>query len=145
MTDLPTLYHQTIALCIDEEGVMPHQCIVRHGDAVSMAALALPPGGVLSYVRRGFERGGVDELIYGLGRFTRPGQGANLGDVVAGGWYRRDRGWRIGIIEYQHEPRIVLPWCWDNAFWNAAVGHELSQVLPDLRLADHGLTVVGRA
>ncbi|MFL7904702.1 hypothetical protein ACJ41P_26480 [Azospirillum argentinense] len=145
MTDLPALYHQTIGAAIDADGISPHHCIVRKGESLTVAALALSPGGVLAYLRRTIEREGVDELVYGLDRFTKPGQGTSLGDVVAGGWYRRDRGWRIGIIEYQHEPRIVLPWCWDNAFWNAAVARELSQVFSGLQLIDHVSSVVGRA
>ncbi|SMH62864.1 hypothetical protein [Azospirillum agricola] len=144
MTDLPALFHELVAACIDEDGVWPHQMITRHGDRLELGALALPPGGVMAHLRRTI-LGGADELIYGMDRYTKPGQSTEFTDCIAGGWYRRAVGWRIGVINYRNEPRIVRAWDWSNVWWTNAVAHELRQILPDFRFADPLDAVVGHA
>lgn len=134
MKDLPTIFHEAVSSAIDEEGVYPHQCVIRFEDRLTITALSLSPIGIMTHIRWAIERDGADELIYGLDRFTRPDQGTGFQDAVVGGWFRRGLGWRVGVIEYRHEPRIILPWNWRNDFWTAAVGRELSQVFPALVL-----------
>ncbi|ALG75071.1 hypothetical protein VY88_26430 [Azospirillum thiophilum] len=136
MTDLPATFHELISASIDESGVWPHQMIVRRDGKLTLRALALPPEGVMAHLGRTI-RDGADELIYGMDRYTQPGQGTEFADCIAAGWYRRDVGWRIGVIDYRHDPRIVRPWNWGNAWWIAAVGHELRQVLPDHAVVGH--------
>lgn len=139
MKDLPSIFHDAVAAAIKEEGVYPHQCIIRQGERFTLAAYDMPLVDVLTCIRNAIERDGADELVYGLDRFTKPGQGTSLQDAVAGGWWRRDLGWWVGVIEYQHEPRLVLPWNWRNDFWISAVAYELSHVFPCLVL--NGLAV----
>jgi hypothetical protein len=44
------------------------------------------------------------------------------------------RSFRTGVINYQYEPRIVRPWDWDNAFWNAIITDEAKRTRPEFRI-----------
>jgi hypothetical protein len=66
------------------------------------------------------------ELVYGLDRFVLPGQPAELTDIVTAAWWKRGRGWKFGVIPYRPPPdKLVLPWDWNNRFWNDIMRSEL--------------------
>lgn len=122
---LPQLYHDVISSSIDAGGVHPHQAIaISPNDRVTMYSLDLPPHQAWKAVRETI-RHGVKELIYGLDRYAKDGQGTTLNDLIAGAHYAGGL-WRPFIIEYQHEPRRVLPIDWLNPHWSAVVSRELS-------------------
>jgi ParB/RepB/Spo0J family partition protein len=107
LNPLPDAYHRIISIAIDAEGVFPHQCIFRCGEKQTMAALDLNPAEtVYSWLRQTLAKEKPDELIFGLDRFCKPGQGTTLGDCITGAWLAVST-WNPFVIEYQHEPRIV--------------------------------------
>lgn len=126
MESLPEKYHNVISKFIDEKGVFPHQMLVLdQNDKLGVFALALDkPNEMMHVVIKTLVKENPKELIYGLDRFTKAGQGTTLGDLVAG-CYWNGTGWRPFIIEYQHEPRVVKPIEWNNAHWNENLKKEL--------------------
>ncbi len=117
---LADTFHDLISTAIDAEGVYPQQAIgINHGGRMTMMALDLSGEATLHLMRGEVAKGIYQELIFGVDCYTKPGQGTTLADVIVSGWWSAATGWRIGIIEYQHEPRIVKPWCWDNGHWVA--------------------------
>jgi len=125
MNHLVQQYHDVIAASIDRDGVWPHQCLDRRAGVLSMSAIALrDPQQVYQVLRARVFSERPDELVYGLDRFCRPGQGTTLGDCIAGAYWG-GAGWNPFIIEYQHEPRIVKPVFFGNATWNDFITREL--------------------
>lgn len=119
-------YWNFIASCIDEKGVYPHQAMaLLPGDKYEVFAIDGSPDDVIKLVRKHFPRS--LEFIYGLDRSTRPGQGTEFADVLTCAHYTAgaDEPWRVGVINYQHEPRIVRPWDWNNQFWTEMVMKEV--------------------
>lgn len=110
---------------IDEEGVtIPHGLILDDDDNLTVVALALTVEQGYRFMVAKFQELGAKEAIFAFDRYTKPGQGTTLGDVMADHHLFRG-GTRPFIVEYQHAPRIVKPVCWDNPFWNAALNLEL--------------------
>ncbi|CAN5371224.1 hypothetical protein BH10PSE14_BH10PSE14_04680 [soil metagenome] len=129
MTDakqsLPDMYHEHLARCIDEKGIeIPHGFVVHQDGTMTLLALAVPPDHAYRVMLSQWLRD-AKEMIFALDRFARDGQGTTLGDLMAGYYFVRGERPRPFIIEYQHEPRIVYPIAWDNAFWNSALAREL--------------------
>lgn len=131
--NLPELYHRVIGTAIDEKGVFPHQCIWLDEDGkVNMGALALNrPDEVMAAVVKILVKEKPTELMYGLDRFSKPGQGTELKDLIAGAYWNGE-AWRVFTIEYQNDPRIVKPIDWDNDWWKHAVRHEITQVMDSM-------------
>ncbi len=127
------MFHGLVSASIDETGVFPHVGIVRRSDHNQILALAVDPEIVIRLAIKHSQESTVDAVIVGLDRFTRPGQGTELGDVITAYCWDRESGWRCGIIEYQHAPRIVRPWDWANALWAGVMARELE------RLGVHGI------
>ena len=123
--NLPEMYYDMISRYIDEEGVYPHQCfwIDKETGKVSVVALAVTPDQAMTKVFEFLPK--ASELIYSLDRSARDNQGTELGDLVAG-CYWKDGEWTPFIIEYQNEPRIVKPMNWDNTWWNESLRKELT-------------------
>lgn len=135
LTDLVAQYERWVATAIDEDGISLHHAFVIQADGtLAMHALDLPPPQAWQYILRLLV---VDqqprEMIFALDRYTRPGQGTTLGDLMAGVYFIGPKP-RPFVIEYQHDPRIVKPICWDNAFWNAALAREVSATMQDMGL-----------
>lgn len=131
---LPEMFHFMVSSAIDAEGVYPYPAVVLDvAGEVSVMALDLRPPQVLRTIVRAACAVTTAELIFGMDRFTKAGQGTELDNLFAGAWYRKGLGWKVGIIEYRHQPRLVKEWNWDNPFWTLAVTTELSQAgAPDL-------------
>ena len=110
MKSIVEMFHEHTARCIDERGVYP----------LTMEAHDLTPLQVYQRVITIVATMKPSELVFGLDRFCKEGQGTTLGDcVTAAHW--NGRLWLPFIIEYQHEPRIVKPVDWNNAFWNEKI------------------------
>jgi hypothetical protein len=122
------MFHFMVSQAIDADGIYPHPAaVLDHQGGVSVMSLALPPTDTLRTVVRAAFATNTSELIFGMDRVTQPGQGTEFKDVFAAAWFRKGQGWKVGVINYQHAPRIVRPWDWDNAFWISAVTSELMQ------------------
>ena len=84
---IPDVFHGIVASAIDAEGVFPHQCLYRCGDKHTMVALDLTPAEtVYGWLKKILAKEKPDELIFGLDRFCKPGQGTTLGDCITGAW-----------------------------------------------------------
>jgi len=76
--------------------------------------------------------------MLGLDRTTKPGQGTEFADVLTCVLWDAQKDeftakeWRewlkIGVINYQNEPRIVRPIDWDNEYWNGRFKEELDNI-----------------
>jgi hypothetical protein len=125
-------YHDLISTWIDEKGVYPHKMLSLDSEGrLTLSALDLkPPQAIETFLAETIK---AEEVIFGLDRFTRDGQGTTLSDVITCVHFRRETpdtvSWRPGIIEYQHEPRIVKPWNWENRHWNGVIMGEIDQVM----------------
>jgi hypothetical protein len=123
---LPEMLHAHVPVLICAKGIYPSPAIWinRHG-AICMGSIATPPHQTMAFLCAVVAEG-CRELIYGMDRFAKPGQGTTCADLLAGAWWDGS-SWRAYTIEYQHDPRIVKPIDWDNAFWCTAVAGELRQ------------------
>ncbi len=115
---------------IDEKGVYPSPgFVLKQDDTLEIAALDLNPDQCMLWAFRAIVRG-AKQVALGLDRYCKEGQGTILGDLVAVYHYRLETdSWRVGVIEYQHAPRLVKPICWNNAFWHKTMKDELEMVL----------------
>lgn len=67
------------------------------------------------------------QMLFGLDRHGKPGQGTTLQDLVAGFYYEAGapQPFRPFIVEYASKPEPRVLWFnWDNAFWCAAIEYE---------------------
>ena len=130
---LPETFWSMIEGMIDEQGVYPQQLLHITDGELSCCSLMLDPPQIVPLAKKLVAQG-AEELIFGLDRTTRPGQGTEFADVLTCAHYK-DGEWRVGVINYQHEPRIVRDWDWNNEFWTEAVLYELglSKTHPLLR------------
>ncbi|TCP30727.1 hypothetical protein [Sphingomonas sp. BK235] len=123
--DLPTTFHEWIANAVDADGFFPHGLVIAEDGTMTVIAFDVPPDQIYQLMLAQWEQDPrLREAIFGLDRFTKPGQGTTLGDVVTG-WHFIREGARPFIVEYQHEPRVVKPLEWANDWWNAVLTREL--------------------
>ena len=124
----PTLvddFFKYVASLINDDQIYPHPCWAKTLDgSIKVMALAMSPGRAYQAIRAASKR--CDELIFGFDR--RSGQ-STLSDALVGAhWLRQTDEWRVFVMEYQHDPRIVKAINWSNAYWTLLVRDELSQV-----------------
>lgn len=124
------LFHDLIARSIDAKGVYPHQCLYTHdGGKLVLSALDFKAEQVYRYLLTVMLEKKPEEIVFGLDRFCKEGQGTTLGDCITGAhWNAKSAGtplWRPFVIEYQHEPRIVKPMDFENRFWNSRIISDL--------------------
>jgi hypothetical protein len=130
---LTEVYHDWLVATVDENGFeIPHGLIRLADGTMTVVALAVPPAEAYKVMISQFDPTQAVEMIFALDRFTKPGQGINLGDVMAGFHVTRGAGPRPFIVEYQFAPRIVKPIEWTNVWWNAALIGELTATLRQL-------------
>lgn len=139
--DLPTRFHEYVDGVIDEKGVYPFPGMaLRQDGKLEIAAIT---DGNLAY--RWFweqiTQHNAAEVIFGLDRTTKPDQGTEFNDVLTCCHWRDgldgnpwQTSFRIGVIDYQHEPRIVRPWNWTNEFWLERMGTEIKNCRPGFRV-----------
>jgi hypothetical protein len=121
---------------VDEKGIYPLPMVSLLKDGtLEMGALAVSaPEAYEAFFRKIVKRE-VKAVIFGLDRTTKPGQGTEFADVLtcvlwtegkddwgSGEW----REWlRVGVINYQNEPRVIRPIDWKNEFWDEMVRSEM--------------------
>jgi hypothetical protein len=136
--DVVKAFHDMASISIDERGIYPLPMVAMlKGGAMEVSYLDLPPRDAMGTFVRKIVKREVDAIMFGLDRSTKPGQGTEFADVLTcalwgGGEWSEPGGWRgrirVGVINYQHEPRIVRPIDWDNEFWNGKVIEEMGNL-----------------
>lgn len=116
---------------IDEKGIFPPQALSLNdtGKLTVMAlALAGPEAPTLTYLHlaRHLLQDKPRELVFGLDRYSKPEQGTTLADCLSVQHWDGQR-WHLGIMEYQHAPRVVKPIDFENTFWRDRLLGEMRQ------------------
>lgn len=136
-------FEDIVATSIDERGIYPAPMLVEYSDGgLDMMALALEPLQCYStFALKVLDRT-VKHAIFGLDRSTKENQGTEFADVLTCVAYHRNispevvvrEQFAFGVINYQHEPRIIRPIDFKNAFWIAGMKKELFQFIPNARI-----------
>lgn len=123
---------------VDEAGIRIPHAVFRSGDKLTAAALALGGQGTDTYaaIGRFLVRERPDELVFGMDRFTKPGQGISTRDCLTVHHWT-GRAWRFGVIAYQFDPPIFEEIDWDNGFWAAALVDEMARMWTAIKNAPH--------
>lgn len=136
-------FHRFASRMIDAEGISPFPCFSIGPDGKLIAGMVDPSMSVAEIYGHFWglvAREQHQAAILGLDRSTRPGQGTEFADVLTciHWWHDPAVNWgkslRGGVINYRHEPRIVRPWDWDNAFWSQQMIGEAKSCAPPFRI-----------
>ena len=126
--DLCKEFYDVVLNSIDNDGIRnPHLIVVFSDGTSAMYAVENNVfAAMYSIIQKLItERANdISEIIYGLNRFTKEGQGTEFADAFAGAYFSNGE-WKPFVINYQDEPRIVRDYDWNNQFWNAAITTEL--------------------
>lgn len=136
-------YYRFTTSSIDETGISPSPLHAVGADDKLIVA-ALMPDITPNQVYRIFWKmvTGYDKIkdpqavILGIDRTTRPGQGTEFADVFTCiCWYNDPKvnwknSFKIGVVNYQHAPRIIRPWDWNNKFWINTMTVEATRFRP---------------
>ena len=125
------IYHGLLEIAIDEKGLeIPQAVCLREDGNVELAALAVTPEQAYKWVLcTAASDTHITDIIMGVDRYTKPGQGNEFGDTIAGvHWTRvgdKKGTFRGFVVDYQFgPPKIVRPVNYDNAFWNEIIKNE---------------------
>ena len=116
---------------IDEDGIQPNMgWAKRHADGklVVFAIVASPEDWARLFWKEVGSKSPSevnDELVFGLDMVTKEGQGTEFADALVFVHWKRDPDkkladsscFRVGVVNYQHEPRVVRPVDWENEHW----------------------------
>lgn len=155
MTDIVQQYEAILQTWVDENGFPRPPLLAQHHDnTISMATLAIPQETIYRTVMEKFMTDlTVKELIFGVDRYAKPGQGTKYKDVFTVFWWQGERleqyGFRFGVVNYRPPPHtIVEPIDWNNTFWNdimwkiVSSDHErMKRRIEAAKKAGHGKTV----
>jgi hypothetical protein len=125
---------------VDEKGIYPLPMVaIKNDGSMEMSAMAVSaPEAIEEFMRKIVVKREVKAIMLGLDRTTKPGQGTEFADVLTcvlwdaqkddfgpGEW----REWfKVGVINYQNEPRIIRPIDWENEFWKNHFKEELDNL-----------------
>ena len=115
--DLTEVLFGLVESSVGEKGVYPQQCAFtdREGQ-MTLLALAVSGTQALDVAAEKVKSGEAVELVVGIDMWTKEDQGTEFEDVVVVCHFK-DGNVRVGVIDYQNEPRIVRPLRWDNEHW----------------------------
>jgi len=126
---------------LDEKGYFPQPGIVLAKDGgLEIVALDLNAGDIINWFWNTVTIKEAQEVIFGIDRTTKPGQGTEFADVLTCAHWEPSlheswsRSFRIGVVNYQWDPRIVRPIDWDNEWWKTHMAGELLSRVPPFRL-----------
>lgn len=134
--DLETQFFQSVECQLDAAGIYPFPGMSLSQDGQMEFAMITDADLCFRWFWEQTTKPETTEAIFGIDRTTRPGQGTEFGDVLTCiQWKRKtevDDSWeyRVGVINYQVDPRIVRPWDWDNEFWRSRMLQELKGFCP---------------
>jgi hypothetical protein len=125
MSDLVKQFETGLHLWLREDGFPRPPLLAKHHDnMITMALMALPAPSIFQAAMRKFMTDlTVKEIIFGVDRYTKPGQGTKYADVLTIFWWQGGRegnhGFRFGVVNYRPPPHTIIePIDWDNTFWN---------------------------
>ena len=136
-SDVVETFEGLVEGMIDAEGIYPFPAYyIDSNDERCVASLAMDNAQIcVDWFWSTILTSNARELIFGVDRETRPNQGTEFADVLTCAYYvqcgdteaiRDNYRINIGVINYQHEPRIVRPIDWDNRFWRRQLLNELN-------------------
>lgn len=125
---LPEHFLGLVESLIDESGVYPHPAMsVQEDGGLSVMALDMDVNGWAQQFWSQIQgmRGQCVEAAFGLDMRTMPNQGTEFADVLVFVYWTLDPSkkladpscFKVGVINYQHEPRVVRPIDWNNSHW----------------------------
>lgn len=113
---------------IDSSGVFPFPGIAVNRDGGIEFAAITDAGSCLRWFKKALANLDCVEVIVGIDRTTREGQGTEFADVLTCFHWQREHQdvLRVGVINYQFDPFIVRPFDWNNEFWRKRVLDEVN-------------------
>lgn len=129
------IFFHANALGIDENGIRIPNMIVSNGDGYDVHGLGFhgPNLALLTYkhVASVYLRQRPQQLIFGMDRYALPDQDIPTKDFLSVHFWT-GKIWRLGVLAYQHEPRIVHPIDWQTTTMRAALRKEMESVFGNL-------------
>lgn len=137
MDDFPKLMRDSVVTMMDAKGVYPYPAFALHADGhLDCLMFDLPPKQVFGEIKKLLHKG-CTEIIFGLDRSTKPGQGTKYDDVFVCSYFK-DGEWKVGVINYippkDGQETVVDDWDWDNEWWQAAARGELDGALANTKI-----------
>lgn len=139
--DLPTRFHESVERMIDKKGVYPQPGMALRQDGKMEIAAITDAQLAYRWFWEQITQNYAIEVIFGVDRTTQPDQGTEFNDVLTCCHWREgmdgnpwQTSFRIGVIDYQNEPRIVRPWNWANKYWSERMGTEIKNCRPGFRV-----------
>jgi hypothetical protein len=134
-------FYDYVTSMIDEVGIYPLPGVALGADGILNFAAIDDPHLVIPWFWEQIANHGAKEVLIGLDRSTLDGQGTEFADVLTCAHWKEgmdgkpwNEAFRIGVINYQHEPRIVRPFDFSNEFWIKKMTGELVSRCPKLRI-----------
>lgn len=124
-------------MSVDAEGIAIPHCVYSNAEGgLTAAALALPPAEIYVQVARFLVRDRPDELVFGIDRFTKPGQGIETADALSVSHWVNGR-WRFGMIAYCFSAARFDAINWGYAYWNQMLANEMNSNWKHIKNAPH--------
>jgi len=139
--DLVAKFHEYVSSMIAEDGVYPSPGMSIDKDGKMEIAALCEPNTAFDWFWNKVTMEQSKECIFGLDRSTKAGQGTEFSDVLTCVHWSEgmdDKSWstsfRIGVINYQYEPRIVRDFDFSNEYWIATMTSEALFCRPPMRM-----------
>ena len=139
--DLVAKFHEYVSQTIDEDGIYPFPGMSINKDGKMKIAALRDSIAAFDWFWNQITIEQSKECIFGFDRFTNDGQGTEFSDVLpcvhwsegmdGKGW---DTSFRIGVINYQPEPRIVRDFDFSNEYWTSEMTSEVLSYRPKMRV-----------
>lgn len=134
-------FHQYVTRSIQKKGVFPFPGMSIDEEGKLEIAACCEPESAFMWFWKKITLEGSKECIFGLDRITKDGQGTEFGDVLTCVHWSEgmdgkkwDTSFRIGVINYQFQPRIVRPFDFENQFWIEKMTAEVKSFRPSIRV-----------
>jgi len=139
--DLVAKFHEHVLQSIDEDGIYPFPGMSINKDGKMEIAALCEASTAFDWFWNQITIEQSKECIFGLDRSTKDGQGTEFSDVLTcvhwaegmdgKGW---DTSFKIGVINYQPDPRIVREFDFSNEFWTTKMTTEVLSYRPQVRM-----------
>lgn len=130
---LDEMFHHIVKITIDDKGVYPFPAIWRaEGRPDVVAALCVDDSKEVFRAISKFLQLGAQEIIFGIDRYTKPGQGNKHPDTVTVYSWSDKTGWKFGVLDYEYVEdgeNIVEEINWENRFWVDRMGKEITGLI----------------
>ncbi len=130
---LDEMLHDIVKITMDNKGVYPFPAIWRaDGRPDVVAALCVDDSKEVFHAISQFLQLGAKEIIFGIDRYTKTGQGNKHSDTVTVYSWKEKTGWKFGVIDYEYVEdgeNIVEEINWGNGFWIDMMGKEITGLI----------------